>query len=338
MDLAPIVLFVYNRPWHTRQCLESLEKNDLANQSILFIYADGPKENATDEQLQKIKEVRKLIREKKWCKEVYIIESEKNKGLANSVIDGVTEIVNKYGKIIVLEDDLVLAKGFLKYMNEGLAFYKEANEVISVHGYVYPVKQKLPETFFLKGADCWGWATWKRGWDLFERDGMKLYEEIHDNSFENDFDYNGSYPFTEMLKLQIEKKIDSWAIKWYASAFLNNKLTLYPGVSFIQNIGNDGSGMHSGKTNKFEITKLNTRRDFRFPDKIEENMQVREMIIDYFKKISKLSQRPNIINHIFSSIKSLVPNKYVIWKQIVWLKSKTFPYNHCQHSRLISKS
>lgn len=253
-DLAPIVLFVYNRPWHTRQTLEALSKNILADKSNLFIYADGPKENATEEQITKIKEVRQIIREKKWCKEIEIIEREKNLGLANSVISGVTEIVNKFLKIIVLEDDLITSKYFLKFMNDGLEFYKDEEKVISIHGYVYPVKKKLPETFFLKGADCWGWATWKRGWSLFENDAKKLLDEIILKKLHTEFDFNGSYPFTKMLKAQVENNIDSWGIKWYASAFLNHKFTLYPCVSFIQNIGHDNSGRHSGKTNKFFST------------------------------------------------------------------------------------
>ena len=147
--LAPIVLFVYDRPWHTNQMLDSLAANKLADQSVLYIYSDGPKENSTIEQLKRINDVRELIRERKWCKEVNIVESKKNKGLANSIVDGVTEIVNRYGKIIVLEDDLVLSKGFLKYMNDSLSFYQNNNEVMHISGYMEPVNSNLPETFFL---------------------------------------------------------------------------------------------------------------------------------------------------------------------------------------------
>ena len=147
--LAPIVLFVYNRPWHTEQTLNALMQNELADQSVLYIYADGPKENATEEQLKKIEEVRHVIRTKKWCKEVHIIESEKNKGLADSIINGVTEIVNKYGKVIVLEDDIVTSKGFLKYMNEALELYKEEDKVYHISGYMFPVKGNCLKPFFI---------------------------------------------------------------------------------------------------------------------------------------------------------------------------------------------
>src|SRR2546423_14535813 len=146
--LAPVSLFVYNRPWHLKQTLESLEKNFLSGQSVLYIYSDGPRADATPEQLQKIKEVRSLIRSKKWCKETYIIESETNKGLAKSIIEGVTELVNDFGKEIVLEDDLVLSPGFLKYMNEALTLYESEERVMHVSGYIFETSLKLPETLF----------------------------------------------------------------------------------------------------------------------------------------------------------------------------------------------
>ncbi|MGB4775168.1 MAG: glycosyltransferase family 2 protein, partial [Daejeonella sp.] len=165
----------------------------------------------------------------------------------------VTEIVNKYERIIVLEDDLVTSPYFLQYMNDGLNVYKDCEEVISIHGYIYPVSVELPETFFIKGADCWGWATWKRGWDLFEPNGEKLLNEIIKRGLTYQFDFNGSYPYTQMLKDQIAGLNNSWAIRWNASAFLKNKLTLYPGKSLVQNIGNDGTGTHSGTSNTFNI-------------------------------------------------------------------------------------
>lgn len=256
--LAPIVLFVYNRPEHTLRTLESLKLNEESKQSTLFIFCDGPKANANDEQLKNIEATRKIVRKENWCKIVEIKESENNKGLANSIIYGVTKIVNEYEKIIVLEDDLLLSPYFLKYMNEALDLYQNDDEVISIHGYLYPVKEQLPETFFLKGADCWGWATWKRGWDLFETDGRKLLKEIRDKKLRHEFDYNGSYPNMKMLVKQIAGENDSWAIRWYASAFLKNKLTLYPGRSLVKNIGAEGSGIHTAKTDAYETKVAQT--------------------------------------------------------------------------------
>ena len=148
MPLAPIILFCYNRPEHTRKTLLSLKQNYLAEQSTLIIYVDGPKAEASEEQKNRIAEVKKVIREDQWCKDVMIIESDTNKGLASSVMQGVTETVNKYGKVIVLEDDLVSDTWFLKFMNEALTVYENSSDVACISGYIYPVKGILPETFF----------------------------------------------------------------------------------------------------------------------------------------------------------------------------------------------
>lgn len=245
MTCAPIVLFVYNRLWHTQQTIESLQKNKLSDRSELFIYSDAPR-NGSD--LRSVNEVRNYIKTVNGFKKVSIIEREKNWGLANSIIDGVTNIVNKYGRVIVLEDDLVTSPHFLTYMNEALELYANDNRVISVHGYVYPVEDKLPEAFFLPGADCWGWATWQRGWELFNSNGKYLLDELMRTKSLRSFDFNGSYPYSKMLKGQIQGRNDSWAIRWYASAYLANKLTLYPGRSMVRNIGNDNSGTHCGES------------------------------------------------------------------------------------------
>lgn len=250
MKYAPIILFVYNRPWHTLQAVEALQRNELANESDLFVYADGPK---SSEQIVAINEVRVYIRNIRGFKSVTIIERDENLGLARSIISGVTDIVNSFGSGIVLEDDLVTSPFFLTYMNTALSVYEKEDSVICIHGYVYPVQGQLPETFFLKGADCWGWGTWKRGWELFEADGAKLLHELTVCKLTRRFDFNGTHGVTRMLKDQITGKIDSWAVRWYASALLNNRLTLYPGRSLVQNIGNDNSGFHSEKTSVYDI-------------------------------------------------------------------------------------
>ena len=169
-------------------------------------------------------------------------------------MDGVSEVIKKYGIIIVLEDDIITSRYFLKYLNQGLNLYENEYDVISIHAWAYPVKKILPETYFLKGADCQGWATWKRGWELFEPDGQKLLNEIEAKNLIKEFDFSGSYPYTQMLKDQIAGKNSSWAIRWYASAFLKNKLTLYPKESLIYNTGFDGSGVNCGNMDNFNKT------------------------------------------------------------------------------------
>ncbi|MDR2645826.1 MAG: methyltransferase, TIGR04325 family [Holosporaceae bacterium] len=247
--LAPVVLFAYNRLLHVQQTVESLRLNELANGSELFIFSDGGR---NDEDWNKVKEVRRYLKTIFGFRKIEIFESEYNKGLANSVIDGVTKIVNEYRNIIVLEDDMVTSRYFLRYMNDALELYESDQDIACITGYVYPIK-KLPETFFIRGADCWGWATWKKEWDLFEADGRKLLQEIQSKSLEKEFNFNNKYPYTQMLKDQISGKNSSWAVRWHASAFLKNKLCLYSGKSFVHNTGNDGSGIHCGKSDSLDI-------------------------------------------------------------------------------------
>lgn len=250
MIFSPIVLFVYNRPWHTQQTIEALQKNELAPESELFIFSDAAKNNSA---INKVKEVRNYIKDLAGFKKVIIIEREKNLGLANSIIDGVSKIVNEYGKIIVLEDDLVTSPYFLKFMNEALEMYQNEERVACIHGYIYPI-ENLPETFFIRGADCWGWATWKRGWDIFESDGQKLLDEAKQHNLQKEADFDDNYGYTKMLRDQINGKNNSWAVRWYFSAFLKGTLCLYPGKSFVQNIGNDDSGTHCRTTNDYQVT------------------------------------------------------------------------------------
>lgn len=281
MKLAPVVLFVYNRPEHTRKTLEHLSRNKFAAESELIVFADGPKENAGEEELAKIEAVRSVVNEKNWCGTVKLVASEKNKGLAASVIDGVTEIVNGYGSVIVLEDDLVSSPYFLEFMNASLEQYANDEKVIGIAAYIYPVRTALPETFFLRGADCWGWATWKRGWELFEKDGKKLLDEIESKKLAEDFDFGNAYPYTQMLRDQVNGLNSSWAIRWYASAYLQNKLSLYPGETLIQNIGVDGSGTHSGISDKWE-GRMAKKCPTVGTIAVEENPQARAAIAQFF--------------------------------------------------------
>ena len=150
--MIPIILFVYNRPWHTRQTVKALQKNELAGRSDLFIFSDGPKDEQTEKAVQKVREYIHTI---DGFQTVTIREREENWGLANSIIDGVTQIVNEYGRVIVLEDDLMTSPFFLRYMNDALNLYECEEKVISIHGYIYPLSEKLPSTFFLRGTDYW---------------------------------------------------------------------------------------------------------------------------------------------------------------------------------------
>ena len=293
-NLAPIVLFVYNRLWHTKQTVEALKKNELASQSEIFIYCD----NAKSEKVQSsVNEVRNFADTVDGFKKVTVIKREKNWGLSDSITDGVTKIVNKYGKIIVLEDDLVVSPYFLKFMNNGLKMYKDELKVASIHGYIYPI-DNLPDTFFIKGADCWGWATWKRAWDVFEYDGKKILDELKSRKLEKEADFNNSYGFTQMLKDQIKGKNNSWAIRWYMSTFLKDMVTLYPGISYVQNIGNDDSGTHCGVSNVFEVNLATTTATTKV--EIVENLESRRNIEVFFGSL-----KVSLIGRIVSKLKRI---------------------------------
>ena len=247
--LAPITLFTYARPDHTQRTVEALLRNPGVNEHHLIVYSDAPR---TPDKAQSVAAVREYLQTVTGFRSVTIHPRPQNYGLAKSIIEGVTEVLLRYERIIVLEDDMVTSPHFLSYMNEALEKYADEDHVVSIHGYVYPVMQQLPEAFFLPGADCWGWATWQRGWKIFNSDGQALFDELKRRKSMHAFDYNGTYPLSKMLVDQINGKNDSWAVRWFASAFLEGKLTLYPGRSLIHNIGNDGSGTHCGSSNYFD--------------------------------------------------------------------------------------
>ena len=240
---SPLIgLFAFNRPDHFRLTLISLASNDLASMSDLKIFVDGPR-NELDQEAQK--QIFQISREFKIFNSIEVIMSPTNHGLSKSIISGVNKLLDYRDEIIVLEDDLVTDSFFLRYMTTNLALYRDEKEVASIHGYSYPINRILPQNFFIRGADCWGWGTWRRAWQNFESDGVSLYNRILKTGQMRNFNFNNAFPYMSMLKDQVAKKNDSWAILWYASAFTRNMLTLYPYPSLVDNIGVDGSGTHA---------------------------------------------------------------------------------------------
>lgn len=278
---APIALFVYKRPDHTHLVVESLVKNPLAGESDLFIFADGARNEQEQESVLQVRSYLQIIQ---GFRSVHIQEQKQNLGLAGSIIAGVSWIMERYEQIIVLEDDTVPSPYFLQYMNDALTKYRDETQVHCIHAYVFPVKEPLPDTFFLRGAECWGWATWRRGWQHFEPDGEKLLRRIKEQGVARQFDLMGTYPYTQMLQDQSRKLNDSWAIRWRASTFLQWGLTLWPGHSLVKNIGHDGSGTNCSGNQLFDVT---------FPTQplsvthipIEENAAARKIFAQFFKSI-----------------------------------------------------
>lgn len=263
-NLAPIVLFAYKRPQHTLQTLQHLSNNFYANESTLFVFCDGAKKDASAEDLKEIAEVRSIVKSKLWCKEVKVIENHENKGLANSVIDGVTKVVNEHGKVIVLEDDLVSSTYFLKFMNDALNMYQTNEKVLSIGACNFFARdENTPETFFVPIPDCWGWATWKDRWQLFEEDGSKLLRQLSDKNLLNEFNLQGAYNYQQMLEDQIEGKNNSWAIRWQALAYLTGKLSLYPKYAQTHNVGFDSTATHRGDFKKIFDTRAMLNREIR---------------------------------------------------------------------------
>ncbi|MFZ5502754.1 MAG: glycosyltransferase family 2 protein [Pseudomonadota bacterium] len=222
--------------------MEALQKNALAQSSDLIIYSDAPKK---PEAAEAVLEVRAYIRQITGFKSVKIVERDKNWGLANSIIDGVTAVVNECGRIIVLEDDLVTSPYFLDFMNRALDKYEHEPQVIQVSGYMFPVKLKIEEdALFLPLTTSWGWATWRRAWQLFDADAKGYAQIKADATLRKRFNLGGAYDYFSMLEDQLAGRVDSWAVRWQLSAFLSDALTLYPKHSLVVNAGFDGTGTH----------------------------------------------------------------------------------------------
>ena len=249
MTLAPIIVFAYNRPEHLQKTLDALAQNELANQSTLYIYCDGAKPDASTEQLARIQKVREVAQSVKGFKDVHVKCAEQNKGLANSIIGGVTEIVNKHGRVIVLEDDLLTSPYFLTYMNRALELYEDEDRVMHISAYMWPHRGSLPDTFFSDIPNSWGWATWSRAWKYFSNDSDFLYH-MFEHRWE-EFNKLGGDFLQKQLVENYNGRLSTWYIKWYSMILLRNGLTLYPGTSLIGHIGMDGSGTNCSSSNSF---------------------------------------------------------------------------------------
>ncbi|RZJ81647.1 MAG: glycosyltransferase [Flavobacterium sp.] len=266
-NLAPIALFVYNRPQHTERTVKFLKQNELAADSRLFIFSDGAK-SETD--ADKVAEVREFIKKIDGFKSVEIVESKTNLGLANSVIAGVTRLNTTYGKVIVFEDDLISSPYTLTYFNEALNRYRDEEKVMHIGAYMYVLADKnLPDSFFYRAATSWGWATWDRAWQHFEPNIDQLIKRF-DNRKKSEFSIEGTMNFWKQMQDFKKGKNNSWAIRWYASIFLKGGLTLNPSQSLVNNIGHDGTGVHSGLNDIYNVI-INPQPIKDFPTVVEEN-------------------------------------------------------------------
>lgn len=298
MNPAPIVLFVYKRPAHTRQTLDALALNPEAKESVLYVFCDGLKLGETEESLQKIKDTRHLVRNENRFKEIIIKEHSVNKGLANSVIDGVTEVINSCGRAIVMEDDLITAKGFLKFMNEALVKYENTGKVMQITGFQFPAEgiEKQCTSFFLPFISSWGWASWKRAWDKFDTKAEGYKELKTSENLKVRFDLDNNYPYSNMLLAQMEhKNINSWAIRFYWSVFKNKGVVLAPDRSLVKNIGYGNDATHTKNTDSHLSGNFCDNYIINyFPEEIQVNERYYRMIKYYLGSRNAPSEKKSL--------------------------------------------
>lgn len=242
---TPLALFAYRRPFHTQRALDSLAHCTRYMECQVHIFCDGPK---SPQHFEEVEATRKVVQE--WAKEhnAQVVLRDQNLGLARSIVSGVTELCEQYGRIIVLEDDLVVSPDFLDYMLQALDRYEAEENVYQVSGFMFPVEQPdKPDAFFLPLTTSWGWATWQRAWRIFDWQARGAQELLSNPDRCREFDLGGSYPYSGILRSRLEGKNDSWCILWWYSVFQTNGLVLHPRKSLVWNGGFDDTGVHSGK-------------------------------------------------------------------------------------------
>ena len=263
MKFAPIAIFAYNRPFHLQNLLISLLKNSEVEDSEVNIFVDGYK---TSEDARLVKEVLEVISMFGSQIELKLHKSDTNRGLSASILGGIDHVLELHDSIIVLEDDLLVSGNFLKYCNDGLVRFEKNKKIASLQGYS-PIR--MPDengTYLIKGADCWGWATWKDRWDSMERNSARLVAHFEANRMFGEFDLKGSFPYSKMLRRQSRMEVDSWAIRWHASMFAQNRMSVYPNRTLVANLGFDGSGTHGfNPLVSRDYEEFTHRGDFVFP-------------------------------------------------------------------------
>lgn len=283
-NLAPIVLFVYNRLDHTKQTINMLKKNVLANDSQLYIYSDGPKNYKDEVSIISLRDYLKTI---EGFKHVTIIERNKNYGLAKNIIEGVSDIINEYGKVIVLEDDLITSKYFLDYMNKCLNLYQDNKTIYSITGFnfstsfmTYP--SKYNEDVFLNIRPMsWSWGTWKDRWESVDWTVNDYKQFMNDATQQKAFNKGGT-DLVRMLKNQMNGKINSWYIRWTYNAYKQKKFTIYPKIAYVNNIGHDSTGTHCVDENNdiYSHTELNTK----MITNLKKNIKFQQEIVNNFNR------------------------------------------------------
>ena len=241
---TPIALFVYNRPAHANAVLESLAKCARLQECSLHIFCDGSRRPDDD---ASVGETRAVAR--KWADALdgVLHERDANLGLSRSIVSGVSELCASHGRVIVIEDDLILGVSFLDYMLQALDRYEAATNVYQISGYMFPVTHpQKPDAFFAPLVTTWGWATWARAWQSFDWNAEDAAAAMQDAETRRQFDLDGAYPYSEMLAQRLRNENDSWGILFWWAVFKRHGLVLHPRESLVQVGGFDGTGTHAG--------------------------------------------------------------------------------------------
>ncbi len=279
MEYAPILLLAYNRPQHMTETLRTLAANELAAESQLFVYSDAPR---TADDAAAVDTVRRQLAEVTGFLHVTVVERNENMGLARNVIDGVTALTERFGRVIVVEDDLVLAPHFLRFMNDALETYRDEPRVGHIQACDFTQDASLPDTFLIRWTGSWGWATWQRAWKMFNPDGRDLLRQLEERRLCREFDFGGKYGYTRMLRRQIAGLNDSWAIRWNATLFLADMLSLNVGRSLVRNTGFDGSGTNCGGGGLYDSLLYADVLHVEKISPIEENTEARRAYERYY--------------------------------------------------------
>ena len=313
---APIALFAYRRPQHLERTLAALRTNPEASDTALYVFSDAPKDASVAE---RVAEVRSLLGRIAGFASVHCVLREENFGLSRNITGGVSDVLRLHDSVIVVEDDIVASPFFLRFMNDALACYENEARVSSISGYCYPVAGAAPETYFIRGADCWGWATWRDRWQYYDSDGTRLLAQMRRRNLTHTFDFDGAMGFTQMLEDQIAGRNDSWAVRWHASCFLRDLLILYPGRPLAMNIGVDGSGTHcTGSDQALDVELSSTAVPVRALP-IEESLEMRTAIAAFLAQtqrqagarapLSAISRLRKIVSYMFTTVPSKEQNE-----------------------------
>ena len=309
---TPVAVFTYNRAHHVQTCLEALSRCDRLDECALHIFCDGPK---SGEPSDSVEQSRRVVREWGAKLNARIVERDSNLGLARSIVGGVTELCEEYGRVIVVEDDLIVSPGFLAYMLQGLSVYERTPNVRQVSGYMFPLTYACPrDAFFIPLVTTWGWATWRHAWQIFDWTPPDVQQLLSDPEVSRAFDLDGSYPYSGMLNQRLAGEGDSWGILWWWAVFRAKGISLYPRQSLVQNSGFDGSGTHTppiGARQRLEQRELQSAREagaFRFPDTVE----IDTVAFDLVKRFLRHQDRPappSIVRRLW-------------WRVVGWLRRR----------------